>query len=61
MKNLALHAGTVEGEKEKCFVAREIMVIGSVLATMIDEFHPESVMFSETVERIVRRLLLLEE
>lgn len=42
-------------------MSREILITDTTLATLLDEFHPASVVFSATVERLVRRLVVLEE
>lgn len=61
VEQLSTRAGTMDGLRAENFMAREIMLTGVTLATMLDEFHPSTVVFSATVERLVRRLVVLEE
>ena len=51
-----LHVDTQDGH-----FAREILSTGPVLAALMDEFHPENLLQSVAVERLVRRLVIYEE
>ena len=58
---MARRAGSVEKDSADGYLAREIKVIGLALAALLDEFHPAHVVTSNAVERLVRRLSVLEE
>ena len=47
-------------ENQERHLAREILATGLVLAALMDEFHPENLLQSSAVERLVRRLLFHE-
>lgn len=51
----------MDGLKGENVLVREMMMTGTTLATLLDEFHPAAVVFSATVERLVRRLVVLKE
>lgn len=59
VERIDTRSGTVEGSKTESFVAREILVIWSILSTMLDELHAKEVSLSATVERSVLRHLVL--
>lgn len=61
MEHLSEKTGSIAGIRATTFLAREIMFTGKTLATTLDELHPSSVIFRATAERIVRRLVVLEE
>lgn len=61
VENFSEWAGGIDGIRAENFVAREIMMVERTLATILDEFHPANVIFSAAVERLVLRLVILEE
>ena len=58
---MSRRAGIVERETADGYLAREIKVSGLILASFLDELHPDQVTTSTAVERLVRRLVVLEE
>lgn len=61
VEGLASRAGSTDGMKAGKCIAREILFVGTTLATMLEKFHPARVTFSATMERLTRRLVILEE
>lgn len=53
---LSAKAGTVDKYNADGYLAREIMSTGLSLATFLDYFHPNPMVFSAGVERLVRDL-----
>lgn len=43
------------------YLAREVMVSGLALTALLDEFHPINLVTSSAVERLVRRLVIIEK
>lgn len=60
VEGLASKAGGVHKSNADAFTAREIMCTGLALAALLDEFHPNPIVYSAGVERLVRRLLVIE-
>lgn len=54
-------AGSVHVDSQDGHLAREILSTGLVLASLMDEFHPENLLQSVEVERLVRRLVIYEK
>ena len=61
VENLANRAENFEAENANSFLAREILTIGYALAAFLDEFHPDQIVHSNGIERLVRRMIVLEE
>lgn len=61
VEGLAAKAGDVHKSDGDGLLAREIMCTGLALAALLDEFHPNPIIFSSGVERMVRRLVVIEE
>ena len=59
--NLAARAGSFDKDSAGGYLAREIKTVGLILADLLSEFHPVPIIFSSAVERLVRRLVVLEE
>ena len=59
--NLAARAGSLEKDSAGGYLAREIKTVGLILADLLSEFHPVLIIFSSAVERLVSRLVVLEE
>ena len=57
---LQAKAGPVERDNADGYLAPEIMVLGMVLASLLDECHPRVVVYLDGVKRLVRRLLVIE-
>lgn len=51
----------MEGMRAEDVLDRDVLFTRNRLAKMLDEFHPSSRIFSATVKRLVRRLVVLEE
>lgn len=58
--NLAERAGPTSRDTADGYLAREILCTGMTLAAMFDEMHPYPTIFLSSVERLARRLLVLE-
>lgn len=52
--------GAVDREKVYGNLAMDLMATGMVLETMLDEIHFQANVFTATVERLTRRLFVLE-
>lgn len=61
IEKLTEREGGLEGIRDEKFFAREIMMKGSTLATMFDEFNLPTVISSATVVRLMRSVFILEE
>lgn len=59
VEQLSARAGTMDRFKVENFFARKIIMVGTTLAILVDEFQPATVVFSATSERLVRRLVVL--
>lgn len=57
---LAAKAGPVDKDNADAYQAREIKCTGLALAALLDEFHPNPIVFSSGIERLVRRLVVIE-
>lgn len=60
VENLAARARNPHKDSADGHLARQILVVGLVLTSLLDEFHPEQILYSTVVERLVRQLLVLE-
>lgn len=58
---LASQAGSTDLIRAENVLAREILLVETTLATMLEESHPAKVIFIATVKRLTRRLVILEE
>ena len=58
---LCSKAGQVEKDNADGYLAREIMSTGLTLASLLNEFHPEQLLYSSAIERLVRRLWVMEK
>lgn len=61
IEQLAAQAAETDGLKAEIFLAREIIPTGTTLDTLLDEFHPATVVISSTVKWIFRRLIVLKD
>lgn len=60
VETLASKAGPTDHDNSDAYLAPEIMCTGMTLANRLDEFHPNPIVYSAGVERLVRRLVLIE-
>lgn len=60
VEHLAQKAGNVQKNNAGGYLAREILSVGLTLAALLDEFHPSRIVYSVAVERLARRLLVVE-
>lgn len=60
VKGLAAKAGPLEHYNSKGYLSREIKPTGLALATFLDEFHCNPIVLSAIVDRLVRRLIVIE-
>lgn len=61
MDIIAARAGQVDRDTAEGHLAREIVSVGMPLAALLDEHHSHLKVYGEGVERLVRRLVTLEE
>lgn len=61
MTSLCAEVGQVEKDNADGYLAREIVTAGLTLASLLNEFHPAQIIYSNAMERLVRRLWVLEK
>lgn len=60
LDTLASKAWNPEKDTADGYLVRDILSMGTALAALLDEFHPIPIVFSVGVERLVRRLVVIE-
>lgn len=60
VETLESRAGPVDKDNSDAYLAREIKCTGMALAAFLDEFHPNPIIYSSGIERLVRRLVVIE-
>lgn len=60
VENLAARAGNPAKDNADGYLARQILTSGLTLCSLLDEFHPQVLIYGSAVERLVRHLLVLE-
>lgn len=60
VENLAARAGNPAKDNADGYPARQILTSGLALCSLLDEFHPQVLIYGAAVERLVRHLLVLE-
>lgn len=59
IENITAKVGQADKDNSDGYLAREIRCTGLALTAFLDEFHPELIVFSSAVQRLVRRLVVI--
>lgn len=60
VENLAARAGNSQKDSAEGHLARQILFAGLALSSLLDEFHPVQILYSNVVEPLVRQILVYE-
>lgn len=61
VENLSTRAGNAVEDNAEGYLSLQILISGMILCSLLEEFHPQQIIYSNAVERLVRHLLVLEE
>lgn len=61
LTNMCARARQIEKDNADGYLAREIVSSGLTLPSLLNEFHQAQMIYSNTVERLVRRLWVIEK
>ena len=61
VERLATSAGNPKRDNADGYLAKQILITGLTLACLLDECHPDQVLYLGAVERLVRALVVMEE